>query len=91
MFVAVVGDPDRASADCAQAVLQTHVIAITAVNLIQPGFKIAARFRARVKERSKGSTLELFDRRGPLRHLLRERTLRAIGIVLHAKIFVDLQ
>jgi len=27
----------------------------------------------------------------PLRHLFRERALRAIGIVLHAKIFVDLQ
>src|SRR6516225_1600915 len=27
----------------------------------------------------------------PLRHLLRKRALRAIGIVLHAKIFVDLE
>ena len=27
----------------------------------------------------------------PLRHLLRERALRAIGIVLHAKVFVDLE
>ena len=27
----------------------------------------------------------------PIRHLLRERALRAIGIVLHAKIFVDLE
>src|SRR6266511_3247725 len=27
----------------------------------------------------------------PLPHLFRERTLRAIGIILHAKIFVDLE
>ena len=27
----------------------------------------------------------------PLRHLLRERALRAIGIVLHTKVFVDLE
>ena len=27
----------------------------------------------------------------PVPHLLRERALRAIGIVLHAKVFVDLE
>src|SRR5262249_19612669 len=27
----------------------------------------------------------------PFRHLLRERALRAIGIILHAKVFVDLE
>src|SRR6059058_3862220 len=40
-----------------------------------------------------GSTFNplTFNRSRPLRHLFRERALRAIGIVLHAKIFVDLE
>src|SRR6266567_591332 len=32
-----------------------------------------------------------FNESRPLRHLFRERALRAIGIVLHAKILVDLE
>jgi hypothetical protein len=36
-------------------------------------------------------TLQHFNQSLPLLHLLRERALRAIGIVLHAKIFVDLE
>ena len=37
------------------------------------------------------STCSPFNRSRPLRHLFRERALRAIGIVLHAKVFVDLE
>src|SRR2546429_6989974 len=37
------------------------------------------------------STCSPFNRSRPLRHLLRERALCAIGIVLHAKVFVDLE
>src|SRR5439155_14829184 len=37
------------------------------------------------------STCSPFTQSRPLGHLLRERTLRAIGIVLHAKVFVDLE
>jgi hypothetical protein len=33
----------------------------------------------------------LYNSSLPFRHLLRERALCAIGIVLHAKIFVDLE
>ena len=36
-------------------------------------------------------TISTFVTSRPVRHLFRERALRAIGIVLHAKVFVDLQ
>src|SRR5205823_11462552 len=52
--------------------------------------------RVRVKE-LKGFSREMSsypptcNQSRPLRHLFRERALCAIGIVLHAKIFVDLE
>ena len=60
--------------------------------------KFAQCFRWRVEE-LKGLkvaciaalTLQRFNRSHPFLHLLGERTLRAIGIVLHTKIFINLE
>jgi hypothetical protein len=48
----------------------------------------------RFAQHDRAETLQHFNEVNALRpfpHLLRERALRAIGIVLHAKVFVDLE